>query len=356
MLNTRLREILEGRLFWPRLLASPLIWRQTGRRDRLKRRYDEIQRERDEIDRHRNVWERELKAARDQQKPTKECKYPKHHKVAKHLRRLRKRRLLGWTIRKRQLTFAVKGLTRVLKRAAIDAPKKGDVKDAHRLDADQDSVIRLADYAIARYSDRAYRLSGELQFSFPGDALAPTAMGNVAQSIPSYTYSRYRMNIDLFWTRLQKVMEGDPFYAVLQDAKTQLDFLVALVWLTALTMIGWLPYMVMRSYDVRPFLIVAIAGPIALTSCYNLAVQNYRAFADLVRASVDLYRLELLKELKLAQPESVAAEAQLWAALNRRMNYGSTRSTSLTTRRSDEDPNGSAGRVHRACDARGGPD
>ena len=223
-----------------------------------------------------------------------------------------------------ELDEIVLALRQLLSTQAVDAPPPADERDARRLDEDQSAVIMLADYAVSRFSNEEYRLSGELQFGFAGRSIAPTAMGNIAQSIPHYAYTRYGMNIDLFWTRLQKTMQSDDFYAVLQDAKTQLDFLVALVWLVGATLVVWLPLMALWSHDVRPFLVTAIAGAVALSGLYQLAVQNYRAFADLTRAAIDLFRLQLLKAMNVPPPASVATEAQLWTVLNRRMSYAST--------------------------------
>lgn len=322
MLNTRLREILEGRRFWPRVLAAPFIWRQTRRRDAIQIRYDRAQKERRDVVDAVPVWTRDLRAARILVKPAgTRCQYPWGHAVARRLRALRWQQHFGLTISKASLEKAANALGAVLRASNVDEPPQGDERDARRLDGDHDSLPTLADYAVSRCGEDIYQFSGELQFSFPGRALAPTAMGNVANSIPSYAFTRYRMNIDLFWTRLQEVMQPDPFYAVLQDAKTQLDFLVSLVWLATATTAGWLPFLAFRSTDLWAYLIVAVAGPLSVTTFNGIAIQNYRAFADLVRSAVDLYRMDLLKALKVGLPDTSSAEGELWAILNRRMSY-----------------------------------
>jgi hypothetical protein len=321
MLNTRAREIFEGR-YWPRLVAAPFVWRQTSRRDAITRRYNDAQSERRLIDRNRERWQAALRAARIKDKPANaQCEYRRRHPVATQWRRLRLRRQFGWPISNTQFQAAVDGLTRVLDVAPVDRPRDEDKDAAQRINDDQVSLKALTEYAHSRNSNDIYWLSGEVQFSFPGEALAPTAMGNVAQSIPHYAYTRYGMNIDLFWTRLQKVMQADAFYAVLQDAKTQLDFLVTLLWLTIATVAVWLPILAWRADDLDIYLLVALLGPVCAVGLYSVAVQNYRAFADLVRSAVDLYRLDLLKALNVARPATATAESELWAALNRRMSY-----------------------------------
>ena len=325
ILNTRLRETLEGR-GWPRLVAAPFVWRQTDRLDAIKREYHEKQGDRTALEQHYPRWEEQLKAARGAPRPAPHrCEYPVGHPVAREMRRLRWRRCLGYPIPRERLQTAFGALEAVLKAQSVDSAPAQDRDDAKRLDFDQINLLHLVGYAVSQSSERIYRLSGEQQFSYPGEALlAPTALGNVAQSIQNYAYTRYRMNIDLFWTRLQKVMKDDPFHTVLRDAKTQLDCLVALVWFALMTVAVWVPLLALQGHDMRLYLAVAVAGPVAAAALYRLALQNYRAFADLVRAAIDLYRLELLKELKLAQPDTAASEAELWAVLNRRMSYAST--------------------------------
>ena len=282
MLNTRLREVLEGRVFWPAAMAAPLIRRQTDRHDRLERQFKDAQKTRSNIARQHDDWQRQLQEARSTTKaPGTRCQYPDTNSTAAALRELRARRERGEPISKPELDTIVRELRQLLSTQAVDAPPDDDRADAKRLDDDQGTVLLLAEYAVSLFSNEEYRLSGELQFGFAGRSIAPTAMGNVAQSIPHYAFTRYGMNIDLFWTRLQKTMQSDNFYVVLQDAKTQLDFLVALVWLVGATLVVWLPLMALRSHDVRPFLVTAVAGPVALSGLYQLAVQNYRAFADL---------------------------------------------------------------------------
>jgi hypothetical protein len=63
-------------------------------------------------------------------------------------------------------------------------------------------------------------------------------MGNVANTIQSYAEQRYKLNFEVFWTRMQRAIQKDKdFGPILQQAKTQLDFLVSC---TSLTVVWWL--------------------------------------------------------------------------------------------------------------------
>ena len=133
--------------------------------------------------------------------------------------------------------------------------------------------------------------------------------------------SRYHLDVERVWTRLQKVMQGEAFYAILQESKTQLDFLVSLFWLASAFTVIWLVAFAALGHSLPIFLAVGLAGPLAVWALWELALQNYRAFADLMRCSVDMYRLALLEQLRLPQPGSSEEEARIWTALQNRMDY-----------------------------------
>jgi hypothetical protein len=148
-------------------------------------------------------------------------------------------------------------------------------------------------------------------------------MGNIAESVRGYARSRYAMNLDPFWSRLQKILiDDDKFYSMLVDAKTQLDFMISLFWVTvSFTSIWTIELLVLRR-SVRLFLLVVIGGPILSILWYRIALQNYRAFADICRTSVDLYRFQLLDLLHVKRPLGSRQERKIWAEVNRVIGYG----------------------------------
>ena len=77
-------------------------------------------------------------------------------------------------------------------------------------------------------------------------------MGNIGLSVQSYFLSRYDMNFNFFWTRVQKLLQADDnkFFPVLQEAKAQLDFHVAMLWLSVLFVILWIPVLAWAGYSV----------------------------------------------------------------------------------------------------------
>jgi hypothetical protein len=216
----------------------------------------------------------------------------------------------------------------------LEPPPPGGEESAMLLNRDHSDLLRLVEYAISRLRDEVNTLFNERQFNFPqGEGtLAPTAMGNIALSVGSYTRTRYHFNFEMFWPRLQKILQGEAFYALLQDAKTQLDFLVSAIWLAVLSVILWIPYLMLYGYSIKLYLFIAIGGPILIRGLYLLALQNYRAFTCLLRSAVDLYRISLVKALHIPPPSNSSQERQIWAVLNQQVAYGE----SLTTPYSQE--------------------
>ena len=190
------------------------------------------------------------------------------------------------------------------------------------LDDDQLELLILIDNAEDTSTAREVQAFNEKEFQFGMGEIAPTAMGNIAQSMQSYAYSRYRLNLETFWSRLQLVLQSNKdFYANLLDTKTQLDFLVACCWLSGLTTVLWIALLLWGGHSIWPFLVVSVAGPLLSRFFYLLAVKNYLVFADIVRTGVDLYRFGLLQSLHVVLPHSIRDERATWQALERLSSY-----------------------------------
>jgi hypothetical protein len=190
------------------------------------------------------------------------------------------------------------------------------------LDADYVALLGLIGYALDKADAEYVRYLTESQFDYAGHDVAPTKMGNISKIAPYYASSRYSMNIDIFWTRLQKVAQADTnFYASLQDAKMQLDFLVSLIWHTLVFTLVWAILLPLLTEAKYLYAIIVVSGPPSLWIWYLIALQNYRAFSDLLRSSVDLYRLDLLKTLRIPLPANAEQERLVWEMLERRVVY-----------------------------------
>ncbi len=326
--NTRLREVMEGR-FWPRSFSGVFTEAEQRRLQSLNDEYSSFQRNRRTLDREGDKWKERLRSARMSGAKRLKCAYDFEGQTARRVDVLRKARLRGDPILAQDLSELVPMLEIELR----DNPIQGRNGPDARLDDDHVELCALIDYARAKTRHEIIRIFNERQFNFPDQVLAPTEMGNIALSIRSYALSRYQFNVESFWTRLQKVMQGEAFYQVLQDSKLQLDFLVSMFWLNVVFTTAWLTALVVLGYSLPLYMAIALAGPLSLWALYRLAIQNYRAFADLMRSAIDTYRLRLLRDLQLPVPTGSREEAAVWDALQDRMDYG--KDFNLSYRRSE---------------------
>ncbi len=321
--NTFLREILEGKHLLP--IWNPLLRifqaRQEQKLAKLNEEYSTARNEGAVIGQQKQKWQQQLSTAAEagiKQKPDPTA----YRKSILALEGLRSLRSGAKSVTAAQLKSVVDGLSTEL---AMKNESTADIStERPLLREDRFDLLNLIDYAQDSWASRELRAFNERQASFGLPHVAPTAMGNVGLTIQSYGITRYQLNLDKFWGSLQVILQSDKdFYAQLQDAKVQLDFLVNCVWLCCLTTVGCVPVLLVKGHSALVFLLVAIGGPCAAYFFYFLAVRNYMGFAELVRTAVDLYRFKLLEALHVALPNSVRDERATWATLQRLFYPGS---------------------------------
>lgn len=181
----------------------------------------------------------------------------------------------------------------------------------------------LVDYAMARARARHARLQNELNSNFGLQDLAPTKMGNVANTMQGYTLRRYRCNFESVWSSLTRIMMKDEkANATLMEAKTQLDFVVACCWLTLVSAVGWSFVFAMLDPNRGAFLAAALGGPLLAYMWYRAAAEQYRSFADVLMTSFDTFRFQILTEMRIAVPVDVEDERQTWERLDKLTTFG----------------------------------
>jgi hypothetical protein len=181
----------------------------------------------------------------------------------------------------------------------------------------------LVDYAGARAGARHARLQNELNSNYGLQDLAPTKMGNVANTIQGYTLRRYRCNFEIVWSNLTRiVMKDEKASATLMEAKTQLDFLVACCWLTLVSAAGWSCVFAVLDPNRGAFLAAALGGPLIAYMWYRAAAEQYRSFADVLMTSFDTFRFQMLTEMRLALPVDVEDERETWEQFDKLTTFG----------------------------------
>lgn len=329
--NILMREKLEGVRLLP-ILDRRLRASETKRLEAIEERFDRARVTRRQLIKKSDPWLNGLRDARQKGSAAEpaQCTYPATDPVHTALNQLADMRRQWISLKATETqpaapmsVAALQGnidqLSAVLETNSADLT--GD--DSVRLDHDHSLLLSLIEFAQGRANDDYIQLFNEKEFNFSRYRVAPTRMGNIAESIRSYALSRYGINLVFFWTRFQKVLQGkSDFYKTLQDAKTQLDFTVSLFWLTCISTAWWLIALPFLSESWLFLFAVWLLGPLLARLWYIMGVENYRSFADLLRSSLDLFRFDLLSDLKVAAPPNSEAEAKLWDQLNARMSYG----------------------------------
>jgi len=276
----------------------------------------------------------QLRAARNTGQALQNTTFPRHwwarlYAVARNkpgardLARVRWRRRTGRVNTLATLTPAVTALSTAL-RSGTSKP----LEYAHV------EMVQAIDDSRERLRFEVQRLMNLRQFTYPtvsnanrGETAltvaAPTRLGNLTRTMRSYALDRYGMELDIFWTRLQRVLQKDQaFYSTLSDAKSQVDFLVSLSWLAMVFAVFWSFYCLLVQPAPLEFLLVTAVGPIVARLLYLTTCQNYLVFADLMRSSVDQFRFDLLDNLHMRHPPGNREEVQLWRLLGGWMGYG----------------------------------
>jgi hypothetical protein len=214
-----------------------------------------------------------------------------------------------------EISDAVAKLAGDLRAHNADLPGPGN---DFALEKSRQLLWDLIDYAND-YARLEYRqLVTTREFSFGELPLAPTRMGNVAKTVHRYAIQRYDLNFALFWSRLQFLAQRDKeFGPFLQSAKTQLDFFIACASLTFLWTLTWSTWIYLTNGPLKLFVAVAAVGPLTAYIWYRIAVAQYRTFADLLRSSVDLFRLNLVTAMGYPLPNGVQEERELWHTIDR---------------------------------------
>jgi hypothetical protein len=334
-----LREFMEGRN-WPavklfrRLLTDTLDERQTAQYQKQSDAILRIRVIRRDVRKGRAAWQDALGEARRKgnEKQKSPDTDPARSDAARRIHDVTRTVDLEGDVTMKQIREAVADLVSCLTAASADPPAGLNDAQMERWDPHgyastlselQDALLRAID-SVERSLDRAFidRYT-QRDACFGPDIVRPTRLGNIAEAMHSYAADRYSLSLDTFWPRFQAVLQADAaFFAMVQETKTQLDFLVSMFWLTAGTLGVWLIALVATGTDPLLFVVVAAAGPALLWWWYSLAETAYATFAEVIRTSVDLFRFKLMEALHVAPPIDIERERALWNALNQIAGYG----------------------------------
>jgi hypothetical protein len=314
-LSTTLRDFLEGR-YLPALLGEPMTQRHRDRLARVESQLNFFRAQSRRLAAEGVAWRATLSAARKEGVKAPACGYT----GCSELGSLVQLREAGQPLPFDSLKSVVEKISLELKAHNPELP--GD-EASKRLDTDLIALTRLIQYAIEYLDLQVSKNVDEIQFRFAGTQLAPTRMGIIANVPKHYANSRYSINLEFFWGRLQKIAAADAaFYADLQDAKSQVDLLVYLIWHTAAYSVFWSIYFVLAGGVWMMFLVASVIAPLLALLWYVIALRSYSALSVLMCSTVDLFRRGLLSTMEMPISVSIDEERNLWLSLEQRLIYG----------------------------------
>jgi hypothetical protein len=332
-MNSVMLEWLEGKKGIARLFKSWFHWHQHRTLQHLQQQYDAAARNVIDLEKNLEGWIRQIMDARAAGNKGNACD-AKWHKSneGKIVRKVLRKSSTGHCIDSTELRSAVAVMAKLLASNSTGQ----NTKASKRLKAVYLEFKNTIFDALDRSQSKRVLLYNRRQFSYPGsfegndpsvpeartqNVLAITRMGNIGQTMRSYAITRYNLDLDIFWSRLQNSIQTNTttYFGVLQDVKVQVDCMVALVWLSAIFSLVVTPWMLYRKSTLE----FAVAGAAGLLSLwlYSLACNSYEVFADMMRGAVDLFRFKLIDDLHLALPNGPEEEKFLWERLGNITGY-----------------------------------
>lgn len=143
------------------------------------------------------------------------------------------------------------------------------------------------------------------------DKVLPTSLGNILLASELYPLDRFGVDAVLIWPRLFHLFP-DRYMQFITEALSSLNFVLALatlsgvfgaasgLWLIALRAPAWL------------FLLCFWGGFFVAWLAYRSATSSAVAYAEQVKVGFDLYRHELIRQLRLKLPENPLEEKKQW--------------------------------------------
>jgi hypothetical protein len=104
---------------------------------------------------------------------------------------------------------------------------------------------------------------------------------------------------------------------MLEEAKNQLDFSIAITSVFSITTLVWIFVSFFGGDSAIIFAMISILGPLIIIISYQISVQSYRGFSAVVQAAIDLNRFKLFAAFHLKEPENSTEEFKLWQELSK---------------------------------------
>ncbi|MGQ0601342.1 MAG: hypothetical protein ACT4QE_06550 [Anaerolineales bacterium] len=228
-----------------------------------------------------------------------------------------------------------------------------ELEQQQRAEFDEPYWVYSYDKLLEDYENKFYGLTTIYQRTFPAslDLVSHTRFGNILNAALSYPAMRYGIDPTVIWPRLRNIMP-EKNYAILEEAKRPMSLLLYSSFLmSVLAIIGLLLstyqnyiYVLAQSNNPAPlyFLNISLTSEVYLQRTYiylfasiglllvswvtyKMSLPFASQFCVAYCSTFDLYRFELLKQLKVALPANLAKEQDLWNKLCEHIGLGEAR-------------------------------
>jgi len=135
------------------------------------------------------------------------------------------------------------------------------------------------------------------------DRILPTGLGNILRAAEDFVKTKYGLDSIITWTRLY-ILLPDSVKTLLNDQRMKLDLS------TRLSFIFLISTIISSIFFVKISLLslIPIAIFILLVISYKGSKQVAIGYGQLIHTAYDLYRFDLLKQLKIALPKNTEEE------------------------------------------------
>lgn len=145
----------------------------------------------------------------------------------------------------------------------------------------------------------------------PSQQFAPTSLGNVLKSAEVYPTNRYGLDAVRVWPRLYHLLP-EAFRTSTNSAREAMEFLLAISFLALLFAVGSAFYLICVAAPLAQFITCVAGGSAVSILAYVGALSPASIFGDHIRTAFDLYRLDLLRAMKLPAPATLDEERRMW--------------------------------------------
>ena len=146
------------------------------------------------------------------------------------------------------------------------------------------------------------------------DQVMPTRFGNILKNAELYPLLRYQIDAVLIWPRLYNLFP-ERFIQTLAEARSSFEFMLVISFLSGVFALLSSIYLLFVGATWWLFLLCFWGGLLVAWLAYNAALGSARLYAQQVKTAFDLYRNQLLIQMRLPLPTDIKEERAQWKAI-----------------------------------------